>query len=96
MGICFNTLTLNAMSAARVGGERVALGARNLMGNLGTAVGTGVGGAAVAAGQAAHIGLRPGLAATYALAAAAALTTAALARRATADIQITAGDSKTK
>lgn len=85
MGICFNTLTLNAMSAARIGGEGVALGARNLTGNLGTAVGTGLGGAAVAAGQAANFGLRPGLAATYALAAAAALTTAALAGRTTAE-----------
>jgi predicted MFS family arabinose efflux permease len=83
MGICFNTLTLNAMAAARVGGEGVALGARNLTGSLGTAVGTGVGGAAVAAGQAAHVGLSPGLAATYALAAAAALTTGALAWRTT-------------
>jgi MFS family permease len=81
MGICFNTLTLNAMAEASHGAEGFALAGRNLMANLGTAVGTGVGGAAVAAGQAAALGLRPGLAFTYGLAAAAALATAALGRR---------------
>jgi len=81
MGICFNTLTLNAMAAASPGAEGFALAGRNLMANLGTAVGTGVGGAAVAASQAASLGIKPGLAVTFGLAAAAALVTAALARR---------------
>jgi len=81
MGICFNTLTLNAMAAAASGGEGFALAGRNLTANLGTAFGTGVGGAAVAASQAASLGLRPGLAATFGLAAVAALITAALAGR---------------
>jgi MFS family permease len=84
MGICFNTLTLNAMAAASKGGEGFALAGRNLTANLGTAVGTGVGGAAVALSQAASMGLRPGLAATFGLAAAAALAAAALGRRASA------------
>ena len=81
MGICFNTLTLNAMAAAASGGEGFALAGRNLTANLGTAFGTGVGGAAVAASQAASLGLKPGLAATFGLAAAAALITGALAGR---------------
>jgi len=81
MGICFNTLTLNAMAAAATGGEGFALAGRNLMANLGIAFGTGVGGAAVAGSQAASLGLRPGLAATFGLSAAAALVTAALAGR---------------
>ena len=86
MGICFNTLTLNAMAAASRGAEGFALAGRNLTANLGTAVGTGVGGAAVAASQAAALGLKPGLAVTFALAAAAALVTAALAGRTVASI----------
>ncbi|MFI5283813.1 MAG: MFS transporter, partial [Candidatus Dormibacterales bacterium] len=57
MGICFNTLTLNAMAAASRGAEGFALAGRNLTANLGTAVGTGVGGAALAASQAAALGL---------------------------------------
>ncbi len=82
MGIAFNTLTLNAMSAAPTGAEGASLGSRNLTGNLGTAIGTGVAGAAVAAGQRAQLGLRPGLAATFAVAALCALIAASLARRA--------------
>jgi MFS family permease len=84
MGIAFNTLTLNAMSAASPGGEGVALAGRNLMVNLGTAIGTGVGGAAVAAAQAAQWGLGSGLAVTYFLAVISGLITAGLAGRATA------------
>ncbi len=82
MGICFNTLTLNTMDAARTGGEGKALAARNLMGNLGTAAGTGIGGSAIAVAELSRMGLRPGLIAAYALAVVAALATAGLARRA--------------
>ncbi|HEY2597589.1 MAG TPA: MFS transporter [Candidatus Dormibacteraeota bacterium] len=82
MGIAFNTLTLKTMSAASAGSEGMALASRNLMGSLGTALGTGIGGAIVAASQALHLGLRPGLAAIYGLAAASAIATAALAMRA--------------
>jgi MFS family permease len=82
MGVAFNTLTLNTMSAAPIGREGAALASRNLTGNLGIAIGTGIGGAAVAGAEAAHLGLRSGLAFTYAFAVVSALITAALAHRA--------------
>lgn len=82
MGVAFNTLTLNTMSDAPFGREGAALASRNLMNNLGIAMGTGVGGAAVAAAEAAKFGLKSGLTVTYVYAALSALVTAALARRA--------------
>ena len=81
MGIAFNTFTLNVMQFARKGAEGAALASRNLGGNLGTAMGSGIGGAALAVGTAAHEGIRPGLGFIYLLAAAAAAGTAALAGR---------------
>jgi predicted MFS family arabinose efflux permease len=67
MGIALNTLVLQTMAAAEAGGEGGALGARNLVSNLGTAVGTGVTGAAVALSQHSGLGLRTGLAAGFAM-----------------------------
>lgn len=81
MGIAFNTFTLNVMLSPRTGAEGTALAARNLSGSLGTAVGSGVGGAALAVSTAANAGIRPGLGFIYLLAAAAAAGTAALAGR---------------
>lgn len=81
MGICFNTFTLNAMVMAPRGGEGAALGGRNLTGSLGTAMGTGVGGAAVAASSNLQLGLRPALLFVYGMSVLSALATAALARR---------------
>jgi MFS family permease len=81
MGIAFNTFTLNVMLFARKGAEGAALAARNLSGSLGTAMGSGVGGAALAVSTAANAGIRPGLGLIYLLAAAAAAGTAALAGR---------------
>jgi predicted MFS family arabinose efflux permease len=81
MGIAFNTFTLNVMLFARKGAEGAALAARNLSGSLGTAMGSGVGGAALAVSTAANAGIRPGLGFIYLLAAAAAAGTAALAGR---------------
>jgi MFS family permease len=81
MGIAFNTFTLNAMALAPSGQEGTAMGGRNLSANLGTAAGTGVGGAALALSTGAQLGLRPGLAFIYALAAASAVATATLAGR---------------
>jgi predicted MFS family arabinose efflux permease len=81
MGICFNTFTLNAMVMAPRGGEGAALGGRNLTGSLGTAMGTGVGGAAVAFSSNLQLGLPPALAFVYGMSVLSALATAALARR---------------
>ena len=81
MGICFNTFTLSAMVMAPKGGEGAALSGRNLTGSLGTAMGTGVGGAAVAASSSLQVGLRPALAFVYGMSILSALATAALARR---------------
>jgi MFS family permease len=82
MGIAFNTLTLNAMALAPTGEEGRALAGRNLSANLGTAAGTGIGGAALALSTGAQAGLRPGLTFIYALAGVSAVATAALAGRA--------------
>ncbi len=83
MGIVFNTLTLNAMAAAPRGGEGQAMGGRNLSSSLGTAMGTGLGGVAIAAGHALGLPLSSELAAIYAFALLSALATMALAHRAT-------------
>lgn len=81
MGICFNTSTLNTMAMAPSGGEGAALGGRNLSGSLGTAMGTGVGGAVVAASSSVHFGLRPALTFVYGMSMLSALAVAGLARR---------------
>lgn len=85
MGIAFNTFTLNAMALAPRGGEGGALAARNLSANLGTAVGTGVGGAALALSNAAMLGLRPGLTFIYTVSVGSAIATATLSRRSSPD-----------
>jgi MFS family permease len=82
MGIAFNTFTLNAMALAPKGEEGRALAGRNLSANLGTAAGTGIGGAALGLSTGAQLGLRPGLTFIYALAGASAVATASLAGRA--------------
>ena len=84
MGIAFNTLTLNTMDAAATRAAGQALAGRNLSANLGTAVGTGIAGSAVALTQTAGFGLTAGLLVAYAMAAAAGLVTAALGTRASA------------
>lgn len=73
IGVAFPTVMLASMEFARGGDEATAVAARFLSGRIGIVLGTGLGGAALAAAHAASRPLAWGLAATFALAVAAGL-----------------------
>jgi MFS family permease len=79
MGLAYTPLSLMMLQEASPGQEGRASASLNLADVLGTAIGIGVGGAAVAASAGRH--LRPGIAAAFAAAAAVALAALALTRR---------------
>jgi predicted MFS family arabinose efflux permease len=81
MGVAYPTILLASMSYADRGDETGAMAARFLSARVGIVLGTGLGGAAVAAAHAAGRPLSWGLAAVYALALAAALACALTATR---------------
>jgi MFS family permease len=79
MGLAYTPLSLMMLQEASPGQEGRASASLNLADVLGTAIGIGVGGAAVGASAGRH--LRPGIAAAFAAAAAVALAALALTRR---------------
>jgi MFS family permease len=81
MGLSYSGLSLIVLSAAPPGKEGSATSALQLSDVLGMAVGTGLGGAAVAFGERAGMSPRPGVAVAFGLALAAGLLASAAARR---------------
>jgi MFS family permease len=81
VGVAFPTILLASMEYAREGDETTAVAARFLSGRVGIILGTGLGGAAVAAAHAAGRPLSWGLSAVISLAIAAGLGCALAARR---------------
>lgn len=81
VGVAFPTILLASMDFARRGDETGAVAARFISGRIGIVLGTGLGGAAVAAAHAAGRPLSWGLTAVFAMAMAAALACAVTAPR---------------
>lgn len=81
MGIAYSTLFVVSMDAAGAGQETSVVAARFVSGRLGIALGSGIGGACVAASATLHAGLAAGLWAVFALALAASGATALTAGR---------------
>ncbi|HEY7591309.1 MAG TPA: MFS transporter [Candidatus Limnocylindrales bacterium] len=81
MGLSYSPISLTVLAHAPPGGEGTATAGMQLSDVLGTALGTGIGGAVIAAAEAAHADGWVGLAASFGIGAATALAGALLARR---------------
>ena len=81
MGLCYAPITLLVLRAAPAGGEGAATASLNLFDTLGIALGTGVGGAAVAAAQSAHRPAAEGVAALLVCTAVTGVGCLAMSRR---------------
>lgn len=81
MGMSYSGLSLIVLAAAPAGREGSATSAMQLSDVLGMAVGTGLGGAAVAVAERAGTGVRPGVAVAFGLASAAGVLACVASRR---------------